>query len=313
MARKRPLEDEASAAEGAKKPRLETTHDDDDGMYEAQPESDVPEDTDDVLTPGDTEREEADEIETTQIILDDLDYEKSDFPSELAYDDNGTYHPGYHNPTAPIYAMPKTTESSPLPEPVATPPELPADELVGRIRNALLKYSKYATYPDLKLDKLSEKIRKALLKFPKSAVPMILASTRKKDEVADLFQNVKSLDGGWIGVEGRLGKGGQGCARLFVKVGAQNRIAERVVVKDSFQKLEMWADENFWERGRIGLDPRESIVNKLLSLRTPEKWERYIVEYLGHSINHQWKTNRTYMEYCEGGDLHKLMKAQNKG
>ncbi|KAG9668248.1 kinase-like protein, partial [Aureobasidium melanogenum] len=312
MAPKRPLEDEVSAEVGAKKPRLEDEHDNDDGMYGAQPESDVPEDNDDVLNPGDTEGEGVDETEAPQIVLDNLDYEDNDFPAELAYDDSGTYHPGYHNPAAPTYAMPKTTESSPLPEPVATPPELSPDKLDERIRNALLKFSKYAAYPELKLDKLSEKIRKALLKFPKSAVPMILASTKTKDEVADLFQNVKSLDGGWVGVEGRLGKGGQGCARLFVKVDNQHRIAERVVVKDSFQKLEMWADENFWERGRVGIDPRESIVNKLLSLPTPERWERYIVEYLGHSINHQWKTNRTYMEYCDGGDLHKLMKAQNQ-
>ncbi|KAG9637485.1 kinase-like protein, partial [Aureobasidium melanogenum] len=313
MAPKRPLEDEASAAGGVKKLRLEARHDDDDGMYDAQPEFDVPEDTDNVLAPGDTEGEEVDETETPQIVLDSLDYENGGFSDELAYDDNGKFHPGYHNPTTATYAMPKTTESA-----VATPegalplPELSPDKLHERIRNALLKFSKYAALPEVKLDKLSERIRKALLKFPESAIPLILASTRKKDELADLFQNIKSLEGGWIGVEGRLGRGGQGCARLFVKVDDQNRITERIAVKDSFQKLEMWADEHWWERGRLGFDPRESIVNKLLSLPTPERWERYIVEYLGHSINHKWKTNRTYMEYCDGGDLHKLMKAQNQ-
>ncbi|KAG9553928.1 kinase-like protein, partial [Aureobasidium melanogenum] len=313
MAPKRSLEDEASAAGGVKKLRLEARHDDDDRMYDAQPELDVPEDTDNVLAPGDTEGEEVHETETPQIVLDNLDYENGGFLDELAYDENGKFHPGYHNPTTATYTMPKTTESAVATPAVALPlPELSPDKLHERIRNALLKFSKYAALPEVKLDKLSERIGKALVKFPESAIPLVLASTRKKDELVDLFQNIKSLDGGWIGVEGRLGKGGQGCARLFVKVDDQNRITERIVVKDSFQKLEMWADEHWWERGRLGLDPRESIVNKLLSLPTPERWERYIVEYLGHSINHKWKTNRTYMEYCDGGDLHKLMKAQNQ-
>ncbi|KAG9638013.1 kinase-like protein, partial [Aureobasidium melanogenum] len=313
MAPKRSLEDEASAVGGVKKLRLEARHDDDDRMYDAQPELDVPEDTDNVLAPGDTEGEEVHETETPQIVLDNLDYENGGFLDELAYDENGKFHPGYHNPTTAIYTMPKTTESAVATPAVALPlPELSPDKLHERIRNALLKFSKYAALPEVKLDKLSERIGKALLKFPESAIPLVLASTRKKDELVNLFQNIKSLDGGWIGVEGRLGKGGQGCARLFVKVDDQNRITERIVVKDSFQKLEMWADEHWWERGRLGMDPRESIVNKLLSLPTPERWERYIVEYLGHSINHKWKTNRTYMEYCDGGDLHKLMKAQNQ-
>ncbi|KAI4733269.1 hypothetical protein E4T50_16178 [Aureobasidium sp. EXF-12298] len=309
MAPKRPLEDEASAAGGAKKPRLDAKHDDDDEMYDAQPEFDVPEDT----AHGDTEGEEVDERETPQVVLDSLDYENGGFPDELAYDDDRKFHPGYHNPTTATYAMPKTTESAVATPAVALPPpELSPDKLPERIRNALLKFSKYAAFPEAKLDKLTERIGEALLKFPKSMITLILASTRKKDELGDLFQNIKSLNGGWIGVEGRLGKGGQGCARLFVKVDDQHRITERIVVKDSFQKLEMWADEHWWERGRLGLDPRESIVNKLLSLPTPERWERYIVEYLGHSINHKWKINRTYMEYCDGGDLHKLMKAQNQ-
>ncbi|KAG9963225.1 kinase-like protein, partial [Aureobasidium melanogenum] len=235
MAPKRSLEDEASAVGGVKKLRLEARHDDDDRMYDAQPELDVPEDTDNVLAPGDTEGEEVHETETPQIVLDNLDYENGGFLDELAYDENGKFHPGYHNPTTAIYTMPKTTESAVATPAVALPlPELSPDKLHERIRNALLKFSKYAALPEVKLDKLSERIGKALLKFPESAIPLVLASTRKKDELVDLFQNIKSLDGGWIGVEGRLGKGGQGCARL------------------------------------------------------------------------------TYMEYCDGGDLHKLMKAQNQ-
>ncbi|KAH0295078.1 hypothetical protein KCU84_g17551, partial [Aureobasidium melanogenum] len=75
MAPKRSLEDEASAVGGVKKLRLEARHDDDDRMYDAQPELDVPEDTDNVLAPGDTEGEEVHETETPQIVLDNLDYE----------------------------------------------------------------------------------------------------------------------------------------------------------------------------------------------------------------------------------------------
>jgi hypothetical protein len=49
-----------------------------------------------------------------------------------------------------------------------------------------------------------------------------------------------------------------------------------------------------------------------LSLRTPENWERHIVQYMSHSVNPTWQVNRTYMEYCEGGDLQTLLKAQDK-
>lgn len=318
MAPKRPLEDELSAAPGAKKPRLGDEHDDDESMYDAPPDLDELEDTDDVLATDDAEGEEVDETEIPKVVLDNLDYENGDFPEELEYDDNGKAFSGYHNPAAPSYAMPMVSGASPLPKPVATLaaalplPELSLDTFSPRIRKVLKKYSEFKILPESSLDELSERIRKALLKFPDFAITQILASTPKKDDVMDLFQDVESLDGDWIGVEGKLGKGGQGCARLFVRVDGQNRITERIVVKDSFQNLVTWADENWWEQGRLGLDPRESIVNKLLSLPTPEKWERYIVEYLGHTINHHWKTNRTYMEYCDGGDLHKLMKAQTK-
>ncbi|KAK6002591.1 hypothetical protein QM012_001341 [Aureobasidium pullulans] len=318
MAPKRPLEDEASAAPGAKKPRLESKHDDDEEMHDAPLESDDPEDADNVLAPEDAEEgeEEVDESETTQTVPADLDYEDGDFPDELEYEDNGKFFPGYHNPTAPTVAMPMISDAPPLPEPKTTLaaalplPHLSAEYLFGKIRKILSKTSGFAAIPGSTLNKLSEKIRKSLLRFPEFAPSLILGSSPKMDEVVKLFQNVKRLDGNWIGVEGRLGKGGQGCARLFVRVDEQNRITKRIVVKDSCQNLATWADENWWARGRLGFDPRESIVNKLLSLPTPERWERYIVEYLGHSINHQWKTNRTYMEYCDGGDLHKLMKAQ---
>lgn len=316
MAPKRPLEEEVSAAPGAKKPRLEDGHDDDESMYDAPPDLDELEDTDDVLISDDAEGEEGDETEIPELVLDNLDYENGDFPEELAYDDNGIAFPGYHHPDVPSYVMPMV--ASPLPKPVATLaaalplPGLSPDTLFPKIRKALKKYSKFETLPELSLDELSEHIRKTLLKFPDFAISQIFASIPKKDDVMNLFQDVKRLDGDWIGVEGKLGKGGQGCARLFVKVDGQNRITERIVVKDSFQHLVTWADEKWWEPGRLGLDPRESIVNKLLSLPTPEKWERYIVEYFGHAINHQWKTNRTYMEYCDGGDLHKLMKSQIK-
>lgn len=300
MARKRPLEDVTSAAPGAKKARLEDRHDDDDDetMDDAPPEFDEP--------------------QIPRVVLDNLDYENGDFPEELTYNDDGRAFPGYHNPADPSYVMPMISDASPSPQPVATLaaalplPELSPDTLSPRIRKVLEKYSKFAELPKSTIDKLLERIRKALLKFPDFATPLVLESAPEKADVMELFQDVKRLDGDWIGVEGKLGKGGQGCARLFVRVDDQNRITERIVIKDSFQNLVTWTDETWWERGRIGLDPRESIVNKLLSLPTPARWERYIVEYLGHAVNHQWKTNRTYMEYCDGGDLHKLIKAQMK-
>jgi hypothetical protein len=134
---------------------------------------------------------------------------------------------------------------------------------------------------------------------------------KEKEKIVKLFQDVKRLDEGWIGVEGQLGDGGQGCARLFVRVDDQRRITERVVVKDSWSRFH-WDDGDWWEKGRFRCDPRESITHKLLTLPTPERWERHLVHYMGHSINATWQVSRTYMEFCEGGDLEDLISAQNK-
>ncbi|CAD0111949.1 unnamed protein product [Aureobasidium uvarum] len=284
MAPKRPLDSDESAKVGAKKPRLEGDGDGDVEMSDGLSAFIDQYEIDDEPFLDGAKAKVVDETLVPQIRLDDLDYDHGGFPDDLVYDDNGTVHSGYYNPISPSYKMPK----SPVTTSRASTSEIsfPASMIL--------------------------RVRDAVLKFPKVLIPQIMKSTPEKHEIFELFENVKRLDGGWIGVEGKLGKGGQGCARLFVKVDDQKRITKRVVIKDSWQPIELWAQEDWWEKGRLGYDPRESIMNRLLSLPTPERWERYIVEYLGHSINHIWKVSRTYMEYCDGGDLHNLMNAQIK-
>ncbi|KAI4719568.1 hypothetical protein E4T48_04255 [Aureobasidium sp. EXF-10727] len=284
MAPKRPLDSDGSAKSGAKKPRIESDGDGDVEMADELSAFADQYEIDDEPFLVSSKEEVVDETMIPPIRLDDLDYDNGDFPDDIVYDDYGTVHSGYYNPIAPSYPMPKSSDMTSR----ASPSEI--------------------SFPA----SMISRVKKAVLKFPKLLIPQIIKSTPEKHEVLELFEGVKRLDGGWIGVEGKLGKGGQGCARLFVKVDDQRRITQRVVIKDSWQPITMWTHESWWEKGRLGCDPRESIVNKLLSLPTPERWERYIVEYLAHSINHTWQVNRTYMEYCDGGDLHKLMTAQKK-
>ena len=143
--------------------------------------------------------------------------------------------------------------------------------------------------------------------------PKLTSDEKRKEKktIKKLFKGVKRLHENWIGVEGSLGAGGQGCARLFVRVDDQQKITERVVIKDSWSKA-YWDKEDWWQKGRYRCDPRESITHKLLTLPTPQEWERYLVGYISHSINPTCQTNRVYMEYCESGDLEGLKKAQGQ-
>ena len=200
------------------------------------------------------------------------DLDYKDLPWDLKYDNNGLVHPSYSDKTAkPTQAVPKG--------PIPVPPDSEAPPTPS-----------------------------------KAAVEIALDSEKRREEangIKALFKAVKRLDGGWIGVKGELGSGGQGCARLFVRCDENQKIIERIVIKDSWSKT-YWDNKDWWEEGRYRCDPRESITHRLLTLPTPDKWERHLVEYISHSVNFTWQTCRTYMEYCEGGDLNGLKKAQKK-
>jgi hypothetical protein len=278
MARKRDRESSESAAPGVKKPRIDK--DGDEGMDEDEEMFDGPYDSednaeaDDEPAPDAAGEEPADEIEIPRIQLEGLDYDDKNMAIDLFYDDNGSIHPSYADEYADTtVAVPKGPIAS-VPKPEPKPIIInPKDKPIKKSLTTLLQ--------------------------------------EEKEKIVGLFKGVKRLHGGWIGVEGQLGDGGQGCARLFVRVDDQQRIIERVVVKDAWS-THVWDEEDWWEEGRFRCDPRESITHKLLSLPTPENWERHIVQYMSHSVNHTWRVNRTYMEYCEGGDLEGLKKAQDK-
>ncbi|THZ76808.1 hypothetical protein D6C84_08705, partial [Aureobasidium pullulans] len=151
-------------------------------------------------------------------------------------------------------------------------------------------------------------------------IPFYKESEPDKDMLLKKFKRVDNLDKethgnaeqGWIGVNEALGEGGQGCARLFVKLDKEGKIVDRIAVKETYESAATWLSTGFWHEYREGKDPREAMIHRLLSLETEQKWERHIIDYRGHSINHKNKSHRTYMEYVDGGDLHKLFRAQNK-
>jgi hypothetical protein len=134
------------------------------------------------------------------------------------------------------------------------------------------------------------------------------------------FAKLKNLDNepstfltsGWIGVEGVLGAGGQGCTRLFVKLDENGCITSHLAVKESYVTAYSWNSQDFWQEDRYHKDPREAIVHKLCTLPTDEKWEKHIVQYRSHSVNPKHRTHRLYMEYASCGDLHAVYKAQRR-
>jgi hypothetical protein len=278
MAQKRDRESSESAAPGAKKPRIDKDEDEhideDEEMLDAPYDSEDDAEADDEPAPDGGGDEPADGITIPRIQLEGLDYDDKNMANDLVYDNNGSIHPNYGDEYAdPTVAVPK----GPIPK-----------------------------VPDPKLKSVS--INPKAKPTDKSLTTLL---KEEKDKIVKLFKGVERLHGGWIGVEGQLGDGGQGCARLFVKVDDRQRIIKRVVVKDAWSKY-VWDNEDWWEKGRFRCDSRESITHKLMSLPTPENWERHIVQYMSHSINPTWHVNRTYMEYCEGGDLESLREAQDK-
>ncbi|KAG9647134.1 DUF1365-domain-containing protein, partial [Aureobasidium melanogenum] len=63
------------------------------------------------------------------------------------------------------------------------------------------------------------------------------------------------------GQEQPLGDGGQGVVHLWCCVDVNNRVIDRVIVKNVFPGTEAWALPSMWRDGRIGGEPREAMIS----------------------------------------------------
>ncbi|KAI5203083.1 hypothetical protein E4T39_04352 [Aureobasidium subglaciale] len=296
MAPKRPIDDDGTGSgpdpKRQKKGDVEEEEEEDinmDDYADPSPETEEEEDNEDF---GMDDEDDEDEESSPQrhfrpVVLEALDYTKGSFPGYLAFPAEITEHVKYGD---------RNTGSD--------PGLFSSPTVAGAARN--LAASALA-----KTLKGSRKVS-SLARMAMRNIPFYNNRAPNKERTLDEFKYRETLPGGWIGVKQILGKGGQGCTRLFVKVDGQNKIIERIAVKESLARMSRWIEEDMWFPGRYGKDPRESIIHKLLTLETPQKWERYIVKYLSHSINHELKSHRTYMEYVEGGDLDGLFKAHKR-
>lgn len=144
------------------------------------------------------------------------------------------------------------------------------------------------------------------------------------------------------GHEKPLGEGGQGIVHLWCCVDANNRIIDRVIVKNIYPGTEAWSMSNMWRNGRIGGEPREAyICNRIydeLELENPGDG-RFVTRCLGcgdlhdpfvytgfernvkfdthpvpvgeplnvldgNPVTHRIPNYKLYFEYCAHGDLH---------
>jgi len=150
------------------------------------------------------------------------------------------------------------------------------------------------------------------------------------------------------GNEQALGEGGQGIVHLWCCVDANNRIIDRVIVKNIYPGTEAWSLPTMWRNKKVGGEPREAwicnMVYDALEAENPGDG-RFVTRCLGYGdlqdpdfvytgfgnkfafeshpmvgaphralrgkpITHRIPSYKLYFEYCPHGDLHDIIKAQ---
>lgn len=122
----------------------------------------------------------------------------------------------------------------------------------------------------------------------------------------DLYRVSRDRTAGWRG--GRvLGRGGDGAAVLWVKVGALHRILEQRVEKLAFLDQEGWDDTNLWVGGQQGHMPG-AVTKEVDILRLLAPTSAYVFpDFYGFRKNDMYMTMHIWMEYCTRGDLSELI------
>ena len=148
------------------------------------------------------------------------------------------------------------------------------------------------------------------------------------------------------GTESPLGEGGQGVVHLWCCIDANNRIIDRVIVKNIFPGTEAWVMPSMWRGQQIGGEPREAwicnLVYDALEAENPGDG-RFVTRCLGYGdlkdplaydeaggidtypvpnpgfaaqagkpVTHQIASYKLYFEYCPHGDLHDQIREQRK-
>ncbi|KEQ76520.1 kinase-like protein [Aureobasidium namibiae CBS 147.97] len=130
-----------------------------------------------------------------------------------------------------------------------------------------------------------------------------------------------------------LGEGGMGIVHLWCYIDNNNRIRDRVIVKQVHPGVFSWERKDMWRDGEVGGEPREH----MLSNKVYENLEastaghgKFMTECLGYgsirdpNLNIDWTTGlmapsaiagyKLYFEYCPFGDLRNaIIRQSNAG
>ncbi|KXS97366.1 hypothetical protein AC578_9614 [Pseudocercospora eumusae] len=109
--------------------------------------------------------------------------------------------------------------------------------------------------------------------------------------------------GYWIN-KGILGKGGWGCASIWLRYNANGSIVERVVTKEGYLGSK-WDSERYWHGPKADRVPLEYILQRTLS-NLPKA--NNIVHCLAYGLYERFRMYRLYMEYCQHGDLEQSLR-----
>ncbi|EME83083.1 uncharacterized protein MYCFIDRAFT_80643 [Pseudocercospora fijiensis CIRAD86] len=109
--------------------------------------------------------------------------------------------------------------------------------------------------------------------------------------------------GYWINKD-ILGKGGWGCASIWLRYDTNGSIVERVVTKESYLQGN-WDRPKYWHGPAADRVPMEYTLQKTLS-NVPKA--NNIVNCRAYGLYERYRMYRLYMEYCQHGDLEQSVK-----
>lgn len=125
----------------------------------------------------------------------------------------------------------------------------------------------------------------------------------------------------WWRGEHPLGDGGMGIVHLWCCIDDNNRIRDRVIVKQVHPGVRTWERKDVWRNGEIGGEPRESMLGNEVyeNLETSQGDGKFVTQCLGYggmqdpspevvaatgnTIYRNIAAYKLYFEYCPFGDL----------
>jgi len=127
-----------------------------------------------------------------------------------------------------------------------------------------------------------------------------------------------------------LGEGGMGIVHLWCCIDGNNRILDRVIVKQVHPGVNTWERRDMWRDGTVGGEPRESMLGNKVHANLEASavgHGKFVTECLGYGEmeDPRWNRNpatgamvptaiaayKLYFEYCPFGDLKTAIRDQN--